>query len=154
MASDDVDEIDRELLELLMQDPRMPYSEIASRLEERGHGMSAEGVRRRVGDLFDGSSIFMLTGPQGHDWEVLRVNVAVTDSPGAADAVFDRMDGQEFWLVCRGFGTVDVHAVATVADLEEADELVNAIRGFEEVESVSYFLETERRTDMHDYTVG
>ena len=37
--------------------------------------------------------------------------------------------------------------------LREADELVDAIRGLEEVASVSYFLETERRTDMRSYTL-
>ncbi len=153
MGSEEIDETDREILQLLMQDPRMPYAEIADRLAEMDRGLSAESVRRRVTELFEESSIFLLTGPRGRDWEVVRVNVTVTDTPGAADTVFDRMDEHDFWLVCRGFGTVDVHAVATVAGLQEADELVDAIRGLEEVASVSYFLETERRTDMRSYTL-
>lgn len=149
-----VDEIDREILQILLQDPRMPYSEIASGLEEVGHEMSAEGVRHRVTKLFDESSIFLLTGPQGNEWEVVRVNVTATDEPGAGEAVFDRMDDDEFWLVCRGMGTVDVHGVATIADVGEANDLVNRIRSFDEVESVSYFLETDRTTDMHKYTIN
>lgn len=148
-----LDEIDREILQILMQDPRMPYSEIASRLEEADYKMSSEGVRHRVTKLFDESSIFLLTGPQGNDWEVIRLNVMVKDVPGANEAVFERMSEHDFWLVCRGLGSVDVHAVATIADIEEADELVNTIENFDEVESVNYFLETERVTDMRKYTI-
>lgn len=149
-----VDEIDREILQLLMQDPRMPYSEIATRLEDADYQMSAEGVRRRVTKLFDESSIFLLTGPQGNEWEVIRLNVTTTDEPGATETVFERMGERDFWLVCRGFGSVDVHGVATVADVAEADELVNTVRSFEEVASVDYFLETDRQTEMRNYAIN
>lgn len=149
-----LDEIDREILQLLTRDPRMPYSEIAKHLEEVGHSMSSEGVRHRVTKLFDETSIFLLTGAKGNDWEVMRLNVVVEDDPGASEAVFDRLGDLDFWLVSRGFGTVDVHAVATISDVGEADELVNTVRSFEEVASVTYFLETERTTDMHKYTIS
>jgi len=151
MATDALDEIDREILELLMQDPRMPYSDIARHLEESDHSMSAEGVRNRVGDLFDESSIFLLQGPQENEWEVIRLDVTATNEPGATEEVFERMADRDFWLVCRGFGTIDVHGVATIPDIEAADELVNSIRSIDVVASVEYFLETERHTDMHNY---
>mgnify|MGYP000341882125 CR=1 FL=1 len=151
MARDGLDEIDREILELLMQDPRMPYSDIADHLEEADHPMSAEGVRNRVGDLFDESTIFLLQGPEDNDWEVIRFDVTATNEPGATEAVFDQMADRDFWLVCRGFGTIDVHGVATIPDVDAADDLVNTIRSMDEVDSVEYFLETERHTDMHNY---
>lgn len=149
-----LDAIDREILQLLLQDPRMAYSEIARHLEDVGHQMSSEGVRNRVTKLFDETSIFLLMGPQGNDWEIIRLNVVVKNEAGASEAVYDRMSDRDFWLVCRGFGTVDVHAVATVADISEADDLVNSIRSYDEVETVNYFLETDRTTDMHNYTIS
>jgi len=149
-----IDAIDREILQALTQDPRMPYADIATRLSEAGYELSAEAVRRRVGRLFDESTIFLLTGPQGNDWEVVRLDVTVENEPNARKDVFERMGDDDFWLVCRGFGTVDIHAVATTPDVEAANELVNRVRSFEEVEGVEYFLETERITDMHKYTMG
>lgn len=148
-----IDKIDREILQILMQDPRMPYAEIAERLEDAGHEMSAEGVRHRVKKLFDESTIFLLTGPQGNEWEVVRLDVSVKNESGARSDVFKRMGDDDFWLVCRGFGTIDIHAVATVANVEEADKLVNRIRSIDKVEAVDYFLETERMTDMHKYAI-
>ncbi|GGN21039.1 Lrp/AsnC family transcriptional regulator [Halarchaeum nitratireducens] len=153
MVRDSVDEIDREILQTLSEDPRMPYSRIASRLEEAGYEMSAEGVRHRVTDLLDESSILLLTAPQGHDWQVLRVDVTVRGGTAAADAVYERLSELDFWLVCRGFGSIDVHAVATAAGVEDATDLLNTVRGLDDVESVDYFLETDRETDVHKYTV-
>lgn len=146
-----VDAIDRVILQVLMQDPRMPYTEIQAELAEADHQMSAEGVRRRVKRLFDESAIFLLTGPEGQDFEVLRVNVVTTNEPGSTTAVFEEMAGSTYWLVCRGFGTVDVHGVATVADVAEAEAAVSLIRAHEAVESVSYFIETDRHTAMRRY---
>ncbi|ELZ04921.1 hypothetical protein C482_02911 [Natrialba chahannaoensis JCM 10990] len=153
-STNDVDGIDREILQILLQDPRMPYSEIASRLEAAGYQMSAEGVRHRVVKLFDESEIFLLTSPQARNWEVLRLNVVVKDEPGATEATFEQLGTQNFWLVCRGFGSVDIHGVATVANVAEADALVTAVRALDEVTSVSYFLETDRITNIHDYMGG
>jgi DNA-binding Lrp family transcriptional regulator len=149
-----LDEIDREILHLLMPDPRMPYSEIAGHLEEAGYEMSSEGVRHRVKKLFDETSIFLLSEAKGNDWEVLRLNIEVSDRDGATETVYETLTDHNFWLVSRGFGTVDVHAIATVSTVHEADELVNTVRGLDAVDDVSYFLETERHTDMHKYTTG
>ena len=146
-----VDAIDRVILQILMQDPRMPYTEIQAELADAGHEMSAEGVRRRVKRLFDESAIFLLTGPQGQDFEVVRVDVVTVDEPGATSAVFEAMAESTYWLVCRGFGTVDVHGVATVGDVREAEQIVSELRAIEEVDSVSYFIETERHTAMRRY---
>lgn len=146
-----VDEIDRVILQILMQDPRMPYTEIQAELADAGHEMSAEGVRRRVKRLFDESAIFLLTGPQGQDFEVLRVDVVTVDESDATAAVFEEMAKSTYWLVCRGFGTVDVHGVATVADVGEAEAAVSRLRALDAVAEVSYFIETERHTAMRRY---
>lgn len=145
------DDIDREILQLLVEDPRMPYSEIAKRLGETGYDMSSEGVRHRVTDLLEGSSIFLLAGPAGHDWEVIRLHARVTDAPNAKGRAFEELSELDFWLVCRGIGGCDIHAVATVTSVREADELVAQVRGLDPIAEVDYFLETDRVTDMRKY---
>jgi DNA-binding Lrp family transcriptional regulator len=148
-----LDEIDREILQILTSDPRMPYSEIASRLEETGHGMSSEGVRHRVNSLFDESSIFLLNAPHGNQWEMVRLSVSVKDRGGSVDSVFEDLSETDFWLVCRGLGMFDIHAAGTVPSVGAAEELVNEVRSLDDVDTVDYFIETDRQTNVNNYMV-
>jgi DNA-binding Lrp family transcriptional regulator len=146
-----LDDIDRSILRILAEDPRLPYSDIAAQLESEGHEMSSEGVRYRVSKLFDVTSVHLLTSPKEHGWNVVRMTITVDGDGGVKDDVFDRMAEMPVWLNCRVLGSFDMYAVATTASISDADELVTKTREIDGVESVEYALETDRHTDIKNY---
>ena len=154
MASDQLegmDEIDRMLLRILAKDPRAPYSDIADELEERGYEMSSEGIRYRVKNIFNKTSIFFLLSPEEHNWEIVRLAVSAVDEEGAKEALFEELSSMRFWLVCRGIGTYDAYAIASAESTQEVDELVTRVEELDEVDSTKHSIETDRRTDVDDY---
>lgn len=146
-----LDEIDRHILRILAQDPRIPYSDISDRLEEEGYEMSGEGIRYRVSKLYESSSVLLLTAPREHGWEVLRIDVTVSDEADAKSKVMERLAEEKFWLVSRGLGTFDIYAVATVRSNREADDLVSTVKEIDAIDSVTHTLETDRITDLDNY---
>ena len=146
-----VDDIDRTILKILADDPRTPYSEIASGLVEEGHELSTEGVRKRVSKLLKRTSPFFLLAPEEHDWEIVRLAISVADEPGAKDALLDEIAEMPFWLVCKGIGTYDIYAVATAVSNEDVDALVQRVAEIETVADVEFSIETERDTNVDDY---
>lgn len=146
-----LDDIDRTILRILAQDPRVPYSDIAERLGEEGHEMSSEGIRYRVSSLFETTSILLLTAPKEHGWEVMRLFIDVDNAPDAKQEAFATLSEMEFWMACKGIGSCDLYAVATVESTRDADELINQVRGIEHVNEVKHFLETDRETDVNNY---
>ena len=146
-----LDEIDRMILRILMQNPRVPYSDIADQLEAEGREMSSEGIRYRVSNLFETTSILLMTDPREHGWEVVRLAVTVTDDPDAKDEAFELLSEMDFWMVSKTIGTFDLYAIATVESNRDADDLVNEVRGMEQVEVVQYTLETDRVTTIDNY---
>lgn len=147
----DLDEIDRIILRILAQDPRAPYSDIAERLKDEGHEMSGEGIRHRVSNILDRTSIFFLLAPEDHTWEIVRLAVRAADGEGDKAAAFETLSDMKFWLVCRGFGDFDFYAVASAATTQEVDDLVSEVRELDVVDEVEHSLETNRRTDVNDY---
>lgn len=148
---DSLDDIDRNILRILAEDPRLPYSDIAEQLEAEGHEMSSEGVRYRVAKLFDVTSIHLLTSPKEHGWNVVRMMITVEGNNGTKDTVFEQLADMPVWLSCRVLGSFDFYAVATTASLSNADHLVTEMREVEGVKSVEYALETGRQTDIENY---
>lgn len=148
---DELDDIDRVILRILARNPRIPYSDIAEELAEEGYEMSSEGIRYRVSNLFDSTSILLLTAPKDHGWEVLRLLVSVENEPGAEREAFERLQEMEFWMACRTMGSSDLYAVATARSNREAHEMVSEVRGLEHVESVEPLIETDRETDISNY---
>lgn len=146
-----LDDIDRNILRILAEDPRLPYSDIAEQLKTEGHEMSSEGVRYRVSKLFDVTSIHLLTSPKEHGWNVLRMTIAVDGDNGAKDSVFEQLADMPVWLSCRVLGSFDLYAVATTASVSDADRLVTEAREIDGVKSVDYALETDRQTDIENY---
>lgn len=146
-----LDDIDRFILRILAEDPRLPYSDIADRLEAEGHEMSSEGVRYRVSKLFDVTSVHLLTSPKEHGWNVLRMCVSVDGNVGDKDNVFERLADMPIWLSCRVLGSFDLYAVATTASISDADRLVTEMREIDGVERVEYALETDRKTNIKNY---
>lgn len=146
-----LDDIDRTILRILAQDPRIPYSDIADRLEEEGHEMSSEGIRYRVSNLYESTSILLLTAPKEHGWEVMRLFIDVDNAPDAKEETFQSLSEMAFWMTCKGMGTFDLYAVATVQSNRDADELISQVRGLDHVTSVEHSMETDRETDVDNY---
>lgn len=147
----DLDEIDRVILQILAKEPRAPYSDIADRLKEKGHEMSSQGIRYRVSNILEKTSIFFLVEPDQHDWEIVRLAVKAGDGEDDKEAAFEAIADMKFWLVCRGIGMFDIYAIASAATSREVDELVTDVEELDAVEEVQHSFETDRRTDVNDY---
>lgn len=147
----ELDEIDRLILGILSDDPRTPYSDIAEELKRRGHEMSGEGIRYRVKHLFESTSTFFMLNPESHDWHVLRLSISVDDSTDAKSRVLAELQEMSFWFLSSGVGSFDIYANVLAKTLGEVDSYIAGVRAIEEVESVDFFLETRRMTDMRNY---
>jgi DNA-binding Lrp family transcriptional regulator len=147
----EMDDIDRHILRILAEDPRLPYSNIADKLQDIGLEMSSEGVRYRVTNLFDSTSIQLLASPEQYGWNVLRLSITVENEPDAKQKVHEELSDMPIWLNCRVFGSFDLYAVATTSSLRDTDELISDIRELEYVDNIEYSLETERKTDIQNY---
>lgn len=147
----DADELDRLILKALAEGPRTPYSDIAEQLAEEGHEMSSEGVRHRVSNLLDRTSIFFLLEPDEHEWEIVRLAIRVGDEPGSKAEAMAEIAEMSFWLVTRGIGTFDIYAVATAATNTDVDELVSRVEELDDVVDVEHSIETTRDTNVDDY---
>ena len=147
----DADELDRLILKALADGPRTPYSDIAEQLAAEGHEMSSEGVRHRVSNLLDRTSIFFLLEPEEHDWEIVRLAISVSDEPDSKAEAMEQIAEMSFWLVTRGIGTFDIYAVATAATNSRVDDLVSRVEELDSVVEVEHSIETSRDTNVDDY---
>jgi len=145
------DEIDSLILRILAEDPRKPYSEIAEDLEAAGHGMSTEGVRYRVDNILEVTTVFFLLDPRETDWELVRLAVTATDAPGARDSVFEFIRTLPFWHVSTGLGTYDVYAVGSLPDVKAVKQTLTEIREHDAVDTVEHIIVTDRNRDMSSY---
>lgn len=146
-----LDEIDRSIIRILSDAPRAPYTQIASTLEDCGFEMTSEGVRNRVSNLLERTSVFFLLAPDEHGWEILRLGLTVDDTSGSKAEVYRQLSETDSWLVCRGMGDFDLWAVGTVRANEDVDALLTAVRELEHVGEVYHFIETGRQTFIEDY---
>jgi DNA-binding Lrp family transcriptional regulator len=147
----DLDEIDRNILRILAKDPRAPYSDIAERIKAEGHEMSGEGIRYRVSDILEKTSIFFLLAPEQHNWEIVRLAISAGDGERDKERLFETLSEKKFWLVCRGVGSYDAYAIASAASTREVDDLITQVRELDVVERVDHSIETDRRTNVNDY---
>lgn len=145
------DAIDGEILHILAEDPRMPYSKITEHLENAGYEMSTEGVRYRVNQILDTTTVFFLLDPQQVTWEIVRVCVSSSSTEGAKQETFDFLCELPFWHVSRGLGTYDVYAVGSMRSIDAIDEVVTALRERDHIDDVDYLIVTDRNRDMHSY---
>lgn len=145
------DEIDRLILKKLSSNPRIPYADIADYLAREGHEMSSEGVRGRVSKLLEQTSIFFLIDTQQHQWEIVRLVVTTAEAPSARERVFEDVSDLPFWIVTDGLGSFDIYAVAAVASVVEANQLVTEVEEMEGVENVEFSVETNRNANVDDY---
>jgi DNA-binding Lrp family transcriptional regulator len=149
--SDDLDEIDRKILRILSEDPRASYASIAARLEEDGYEMTAEGIRYRVSQLYESTSLVLMAQPQKYGWENLRLNITTAGGDEEKQRVFNILSEMPFWIICRGFGSYDLYANATVPSIRAVDRVVSNVRDIDTVESVEFYLETERQTNFDNF---
>lgn len=145
------DDIDSQILRLLSEDPRAPYSDIAMTLEEVGYEMSSEGIRYRVSNLMESTTAFFLLDPDELDWEIVRLMVETSTDDGAKANAFERIAELPFWHVTRGIGTYDVYAVAMAPSIQEIDQLVTKIDEFDSVVRTDHIVVTEHRSNLADY---
>lgn len=149
-----LDEIDHLILSILAKNPRTPYSDIADGLAAKGHSMSAEAIRKRVSKIFEATSMFFLLSPDEHDWEIARIGIRVENEPGAKARVLDAISEMNIWFINRGFGTLDLYAVATAASNEEVEQLLTEIRELDGVADIEYIVETGRITNIQNYLLS
>ena len=145
------DAIDGEILQILTEDPRTPYSEITDQLADAGYEMSTEGVRYRVSKILDTTTVFFLLDPREMTWEIVRITVIAANRPNAKQEAFDLLNEMPFWHVSKGIGTADVFAVGSMPSNKDVDAAVTAIREHDCVDRVEYLIVTDRNRDMHSY---
>lgn len=145
------DEIDSVILRMLAEDPRKPYSEIAADLANEGYDMSDEGVRYRVEQILEATTVFFLLDPRETEWELVRLAITVIDESGARNRVFEFLQDMPFWHVSVGLGSYDVYAVGSLPNVEAVDRTLMTIQEYDAVESADHIIVTDRNRDMSSY---
>lgn len=125
-----MDDVDREILAVLREDSRTPYTEIADEL-----GVSEGTVRNRVQGLVDAGIIerFTVTIRTGNVKAMVEVSVGIgvdTDTLAARMAEWQEVD--YVWQVS---GETDVVLIVDAEDTEGVNELITRTRDQAEVRS-------------------
>lgn len=147
----EIDEIDRRILEILANDPRSPYADIADELTKYDIDLSSEGVRRRVTSLLENMTSFFLPRPERNSWEIVLVTARTADEANSKRDLFEEMSNMDFWFVAEGFGTVDLYGIATAKSNAEIDDLLVQMRALDSVTEIDYFIETDRAVNIRKY---
>jgi len=124
-----MDDLDREILNILRRDARTPYTEIADRV-----GTSEGTVRNRVDRMTEEGTIerFTVTTRTGNVKAMLEIGVAVdvnTNEMSERLADWDQVD-----FVWQVSGEEDIVLVVDAADTQGVNELITRARELEEVE--------------------
>ncbi|SNZ16272.1 transcriptional regulator, AsnC family [Natronoarchaeum philippinense] len=125
-----MDDLDREILDVLRRDARTPYTEIAEQV-----GTSEGTVRNRVDRMTDEGVIdrFTVSTRTGNVKAMLEVSVAVDVD---TTAVSERMaEWQLVDFVWQVSGEEDVVLVVDAADTQALNELITRARELEDVVS-------------------
>jgi len=125
-----MDDLDREILDVLRRDARTPYTEIAEQVD------TSEGtVRNRVERMTEDGVIerFTVTTRTGNVKAMIEVSVAVDVD---TTAVSERMtDWKEVDFVWQVSGEEDVVLVVDAADTQDLTELITKARELDDVVS-------------------
>ncbi|MFB6114528.1 MAG: Lrp/AsnC family transcriptional regulator [Halodesulfurarchaeum sp.] len=125
-----MDDLDRQILDVLRRDARTPYTEIASRLS-----VSEGTVRNRVDRLVEDDVIerFTVSTRTGNVKAMVEVGVAVDVD---THAVSDRMvTWNEVDFVWQVSGEADIVLVVDATDTDSLNQLITKSREQEEVVS-------------------
>jgi DNA-binding Lrp family transcriptional regulator len=124
-----MDDLDRQILNILRRDARTPYTEIADRV-----GTSEGTVRNRVERMTDEGIIerFTVATRTGNVKAMIEIGVAVdvnTNEMSERLADWDQVD-----FVWQVSGEEDIVLVVDAADTQGVNELITRARELEEVE--------------------
>ncbi|APW96442.1 AsnC family transcriptional regulator [Halobiforma lacisalsi AJ5] len=125
-----MDDLDRQILDILRRDARTPYTEIADEI-----GTSEGTVRNRVERMMDDGVIerFTISTRTGNVQAMLEISVAVDVD---TNAVSERMaQWEEVDLVWMVSGEQDIVLVVDAADTRGVNDLITKARDQEEVVS-------------------
>ncbi|MFB6085325.1 MAG: Lrp/AsnC family transcriptional regulator [Halodesulfurarchaeum sp.] len=125
-----MDDLDREILALLREDSRTPYTEIADAL-----GVSEGTVRNRVDRLLEEGTIerFTIATRTGNVKSMVEVSVGVdVNTQELATRMAEWPEVDFVWQVS---GEEDVVLVVDAMDTERVNELITRTREQEEVRS-------------------
>lgn len=135
-----MDDLDRQILDMLRRDARTPYTEIADEV-----GTSEGTVRNRVEGMMDDDVIerFTITTRTGNVQAMLEISVAVDVD---TKAVSERMaEWEEVDLVWMVSGEQDIVLVVDAADTRGVNDLITKARDQEEVVSTKTRLVLEKQ---------
>lgn len=135
-----MDELDRNILDILRRDARTPYTEIAEQVE------TSEGtVRNRVERLTDDGVIerFTVSTRTGNIKAMVEVSVKVDVDTTRISELMAEWDEVDFvWQVS---GEEDVVLVVDAADTRAVNELITQARELDEVKSTKTRLILDER---------
>jgi DNA-binding Lrp family transcriptional regulator len=123
-----MDGLDREIVSILREDARTPYTEIAEQLD-----ISEGTVRNRVDQLLESGVIerFTVATRTGNVKAMIEVGVDVdVDTPAVAERIVDWQEVDFVWQVS---GDEDIVVVVDAADTESVNDLITRARGLEDV---------------------
>jgi DNA-binding Lrp family transcriptional regulator len=125
-----MDELDREILAILRQDARAPYTEIADRV-----GTSEGTVRNRVEQLVESGVIerFTVATRTGNVKAMVEISVDVNVQTGG---LTDRLaNWEQVDFVWQVSGSEDIVLVVDAADTGSLNALITRARDLEEIVS-------------------
>ncbi|ELZ11242.1 AsnC family transcriptional regulator [Natrinema mahii] len=125
-----MDDLDRQILDILRRDSRTPYTEIADEV-----GTSEGTVRNRVERMLDDDVIerFTISTRTGNVQAMIELSVAVDVDTKAVSERIAEWDEVDFvWMVS---GEQDVVLVVDAADTRGVNDLITKARDQEEVVS-------------------
>ena len=123
-----MDELDREIVSILRQDARTPYTEIAEEVD-----ISEGTVRNRVDRLCEEGVIerFTVATRTGNVKAMIEVEVDVNVDTAAVSESIAKWDEVDFvWQVS---GEEDIVVVVDMADTESVNDLITRARGMDDV---------------------
>ncbi|ELY47908.1 MULTISPECIES: Lrp/AsnC family transcriptional regulator [Natronorubrum] len=125
-----MDDLDRQILDILRRDARTPYTEIADEVE------TSEGtVRNRVERMMDDDIIerFTISTRTGNVKAMLEIGVAVdVDTKAVSERMAEWEEVDFVWMVS---GEQDIVLVVDAADTRGVNDLITQARDQEEVVS-------------------
>ncbi|ELY80183.1 MULTISPECIES: Lrp/AsnC family transcriptional regulator [Natrinema] len=125
-----MDDLDRQILDILRRDSRTPYTEIADEV-----GTSEGTVRNRVERMMDDDVIerFTISTRTGNVQAMLEISVAVdVDTKGVSERMAEWDEVDFVWMVS---GEQDIVLVVDAADTRGVNDLITKARDQEEVVS-------------------
>jgi len=119
-----MDEIDRKIIEILKEDARKAYTDIAKKV-----GLSEGAVRKRVQDLVKSGVIRRFTVSVGVKEGVRAITLISAASTPEISAKIMKLEGVE--AVYEITGQYDIAVLLSAANIEEINQCVDKIRSID-----------------------